>query len=100
MARQLLDLLTGTALSNRDAEPERQLPEMEEEMKNGWHVIQGSKVHVEDGRIDRAIKGSGLKETSASIYRWSRKMQCWTQDIPLTVAAFRAGVRRGTVEVK
>ena len=65
-------------------------------MKNGWHVINGWKVYVEDGRILRGIIGEGNNQTAAIPYRASRSGG-WDSCGGLTVEAFRAGTKRRTI---
>lgn len=69
-------------------------------MKDGRHIIMGRTVIVEDGMIVRGIKNPGWNETVGYVYRLDRKLRCWTSEGKITVAAFRAGVRRGTVDLK
>lgn len=65
-------------------------------IKDGWHTIAGFSVYVEDGHITRAMKDSDT--LPASVYRW--KNDGWTIEYKITPAAFRAGVKRGTITVK
>lgn len=64
--------------------------------RDGWHTIQGEHVYIEDGKIRRAMKG----DLPAAVYRWSRAGRCWVNDLPITPAAFAAGIRRETIAVK
>ena len=62
--------------------------------ENGWHKIAGYTVHVEDGKVKW-----GIRDHSGGAvypYRWSDKLRCWVNE-SMTVDAFRAGVRRGTI---
>ena len=64
-------------------------------MKNGWHTIQGRSVYVEDGYIIKATKANGT--LPAYVYRWYKNV--WVKEGKITVAAFSAGVRRGTIDI-
>lgn len=66
-------------------------------MKDGWHVIAGHDVFVEDGYIVRAMKNG--KQQSASVYRHHSRPGTWYKEDRITPAAFRAGVNRGTISV-
>lgn len=67
-------------------------------MKDGWHTIAGFNVYVEDGKIRRGTVGEGTDYRTAWPYRWNGAG--WTNCAGITPAAFRAGVRRGTVTMK
>ena len=68
-------------------------------MKDGWHTIQGRRVYIEDGMILRAIKlDHNSSEVPAHVYRAS-KYGGWDSTGKITVAAFSAGVRRGTIDI-
>ena len=66
-------------------------------MKNGFHKLAGYVVYVEDGRVLRGIRRdrNGYDVTSYP-YR-SCKEGGWDLDAGVTVDAFRAAVRRGTM---
>ena len=66
-------------------------------MKDGWNVIAGHDVFVEGGYIVRAMKNGG--QQSASVYRYNRRFGTWDKKDKITPAAFRAGVKRGTISV-
>lgn len=66
-------------------------------MKDGWHVVAGCDVYTEDGYIVRATKNNG--QQSASVYRHDGKTGEWYKEHKITPAAFRAGVKRGTIIV-
>lgn len=67
-------------------------------MKDGWHVIAGKDVYVENGYIIRATKNNG--QESAGVYRYISRLRVWCKEDKITPAAFRAGVNRGTISVK
>lgn len=63
-------------------------------MKDGWHVICGCDVYVEDGRIIRAkILGK-----AAWMYR-KCKDGGWDCEESISVSAFRSGFNRGTIMI-
>lgn len=66
-------------------------------MKDGWHLVEGHDVYVEDGYIVRAMKNGGT--LSARVYRYNRRFGTWDKEDKITPAAFRAGVKRGTIAV-
>lgn len=67
-------------------------------MKDGWHTIAGYSVFVEGGMIVRGMKNSDT--LPAYVYRWSKSLNCWTKEESITPAAFRAGLKRGTIALK
>jgi len=73
---------------------------MAKKIKDGWHQICGYTVLVEGGMIVRGIIGDGLNQVPAYVYRLDRNGHGWNNEGKITVDAFRAGVRRGTIELK
>ena len=70
-------------------------------MKDGWHYIYGYFVYVEDGFVIRGIVNRGrISERTAYVYRYNPKLKIWNSSLIITVNAFRAGVRRGTIMMK
>ena len=78
-------------------------------INDGWHEICGYSVYVEKGHIVRGVSG-GKNPTTIYPYRthWEwvdavggkrREARGWDMCAPISVDAFRAGVRRGTVEM-
>lgn len=70
-------------------------------MKDGWHIVCGYEVYVEDNRIRRGVK----KDYNGSLvpawpYRWLDEYNCWTEECGCTVSAFRSGFYRGTYDMK
>lgn len=70
-------------------------------LKNGWHIIKGYKVFLQDGKITKAIKksDSGMGEVSASVFIPSTFGGWDNANGDLTLAAFRARVTRGSVKI-
>lgn len=67
--------------------------------RDGWHKIAGHTIYVEDGMVKRGICGPSWSPVPCYPYRWSRKLHCWCNE-NMTVDAFRAGIRYGTVAMK
>lgn len=66
---------------------------------DGWHKIQGYDVYVEDDKVKIGTTGYGFDYKPIYSYRWNKKLNCWIKCFDLSVAAFSAGVRRGTIEM-
>lgn len=66
-------------------------------VKDGWHTIAGLSVYVEDGYIIRATKHDDT--LPAWVYRWSKFNNAWMKEDKITPAAFRSGVKRGTITI-
>ena len=65
--------------------------------KDGWRAICGWDVYIEDGFVVRGVS-SGPDVVPVYPYRKDRHGG-WNSCSGLTVAAFRAGVKRGTVRL-
>lgn len=65
-------------------------------MKDGWHVINGYNVYVEDGFIIRGVSHDQSK--AVYVYR-ALKTGGYGKETKITPAAFRAGVKRGTIDM-
>lgn len=70
-------------------------------MRDGWHVISGERIYVEGGCVVRGMtKDHNGSLVPAHAYRLNRQYNCWVREYSgLTVAAFRAGIRRGTIQM-
>lgn len=64
--------------------------------KDGWKVISGYEVYIEDGKV---LRGISSRNTTVYPYRRCRHGG-WDNVSGLSMAAFRSGVRRGTIEMK
>ncbi len=65
-------------------------------MKDGYHKICGYDVYVEN---DKVIRGTKANVTlPAYVYR-SCKTGGWDREYNISVSAFRAGIRRGTINM-
>lgn len=65
-------------------------------VKDGWHTVCGYRVYCEDGLV---LRGVNLDHTRGThVYRYKREGG-WDREDRITVSAFRAGVRRGTIKM-
>lgn len=63
-------------------------------IKAGWHILMGYDVYVENGRVLYGVTSDGQRP----IYPFrSVRTGGWDNESGLTVDAFRAGIRRGTI---
>lgn len=71
-------------------------------IRDGWHNIAGYNVFVEDGQIVRGTKPSytACGEEPAYVYRWLKQYKEWSSQSKITIDAFRAGIKRGTIALK
>lgn len=67
-------------------------------MKDGWHIVCGYSVYVEDGKILRGTSGKGNSMTTTYPYRRSR-YGGWDNESGVTVNAFRAAYRRDNMRM-
>ena len=63
----------------------------------GWGVVGGYTVWVEGGMVTRAILGEGQYQRTGYVYR--KQGSGWTSAGPVTPAALRSGLRRGTYAI-
>ena len=68
-------------------------------LSEGWHNLSGYCVYVRDGRIVRGMLGRGRDQRPAWLYRYNSRLGIWSSCVSMSVNAFRAGVRRGTVKI-
>ena len=74
--------------------------EKENSMKDGWHVVRGLEVYIENGLVIRGIKtDSNGGRVTAYLYRKARGGG-WNKDEGMTVAALKAGLIRGSIALK
>ena len=78
-------------------------------IKDGWHIIAGYDVYVEGGKILRGVLGFVCarpyrKEYGTQYDDSMRKVRVWTggwnECAGISVSAFRAGVKRGTITLQ
>lgn len=69
-------------------------------LRDGWHMVAGWEVYVEDGRILRGVMEdcNGSRVPCYPMRRDRRDARVWDRET-LTPAAFRAGLARGTVRM-
>lgn len=65
-------------------------------MKDGWHKICGAMVYVENGKVMRGVQDG----RTVYPYRKNTKIGGWDNVSGLSVAAFRAGMKRGTIDIR
>jgi len=66
---------------------------------NGWKIAGGYEVYVEEGKVFRGIKSDhNGHDVPAYPYRQA-KSGGWDLISGISLAAFRAGVRRGTMKL-
>ena len=66
-------------------------------MKDGWHKICGYEIFVLDNKLIRGVGNTGYYMTTTYPYRKAK--EGWDREYYMTVDAFKAGVRRGTVRM-
>ena len=71
---------------------------MSKKIMDGWHTICGYRVLVEDGKVIRGMK-EDYNGSLVPAYVYRAVSDGWTSASGLSVAAFRARVYRGTVEL-
>ena len=68
-------------------------------MKNGWKTILGNVVYVDNGDV---IRGTILDHNGYEVTAWVYRKQrdnTWLRSDELSEAAFRSGVKRGTIKL-
>lgn len=66
--------------------------------RDGWHTINGYEVWVSDGIVHRGtISDRNGNPTSAYPYRAVK--DGWSREYKVSVDAFRAGAKRGTIKL-
>lgn len=71
-------------------------------MKESWVKVKGCYVHVDtQGRVTEAVK---LDENGQSVpaapYRWSKPYGAWINATGVYIATLRAGMSRGTYQIR
>ena len=66
--------------------------------KDGWHIVYGQKVYVENGKVVRGvIKGADGSEVTCYPYEYNKDLDCWVNVFgEVTLTTYRAGYKRGT----
>lgn len=75
-------------------------------MKDGWHIVCGYKVYIEDGCVMRGVSHDEERPTAPYTVNWKYQKtpygkikmieDGWDNDSGISVEAFRSGVKRGT----
>jgi len=69
-------------------------------MKDGWHIVSGLEVYIENDLILRGTKAdSNGSAVTAYLYRRNRKGG-WNKAEPMTIGALKAGLVRGSIALK
>lgn len=66
-------------------------------IRDGWHKVYGYDVYVLEGKVIRGTKRAGT--LPAYPYRHINGGKAWISDREMSLAAFAAGVKRGTVRL-
>ena len=67
-------------------------------MNDGWHKIYNHYVYVENNYVVGGLKGiEGVYQTYGHVFRALKSG--WGKEEAVSVAAFRAGVKRGTITI-
>lgn len=66
---------------------------------DGWHNVSGYRVYIRNGQIVRGMRGQGRDQRPAWLYRYNPRLGVWSACMSMSVDAFRARVRRGTVKI-
>lgn len=77
---------------------------MAKKIKDGWHVFYGVEVYVENGKVLRGVVWDGpLTERPVYPYRYEKNIYyptgAWVNTYGVSVDAYRAGWRRGTIRM-
>lgn len=67
-------------------------------IKDGWHSVHGTEVYTEDGKVVRGVKRDGANATVTYPYHYEGSA-VWVNCSGITLAAFRSGYKRGTVDM-
>lgn len=67
-------------------------------IKDGWHVVYGENVYVENEKVIRGIKKDGNNsEVTCYPYEYNKDQDCWVNvSGKVTLSAYRAGRKKGT----
>ena len=66
--------------------------------KDGWHIVYGKNVYVENGKVVLGTtKGENDSEVTCYPYEYNENLDCWiNMSRKVTLSAYRAGYKRGT----
>lgn len=68
------------------------------QLKDGWHVVYGENVFVENGKVTRGVsKDMNGSEVTCYPYEYSKELDCWVNiSGKVTLSSYRAGYKKGT----
>ena len=67
-------------------------------IKDGWHVVYGENVYVENEKVIRGIKKDGNNsEVTCYPYEYNKDQDCWVNVYgKVTISSYRSGRKKGT----
>jgi hypothetical protein len=67
-------------------------------IKDGWHVVYGEDVYVENGKVVRGVKkGENNSEVTSYPYEYNKDQDCWVNvSGKITLSSYRSGRKKGT----
>ena len=70
--------------------------------KDGWHVVYGENIYVQDGKVIRGTKkGENNSEVTCYPYKYNKDYDYWINiSGEVTLSAYRAGYKKGTICMK
>lgn len=66
-------------------------------MKDGWHIILGYDVYIENNKVLRGTLGEGITYRPAYPYKWDKRNRCWIKNTGISINSFRNGVKRESI---
>lgn len=63
-------------------------------MKDGWHIILGYDVYIENNKVLRGTLGEGIAYRPAYPYKWDKTHRCWIKNTGVSINSFRNSVKR------
>ena len=72
---------------------------MATKVKDGWHKGNGWDIYVEDGKVLRGVD-TDQNGSQITVYPYRYDGDGWTICDGISLAALRAGLNRGSIEIK
>lgn len=76
---------------------------MAKKIKDGWHVFYGIDTYIENGKVHHGTVRDGLGYKAVFPYRYKKNINypngAWVNAVGISVDAYRAGWRRGTIRM-
>lgn len=66
-------------------------------MKDGWHIILGYDVYIENNKVLRGTLGEGSTYRTTYPYKWDKTHRCWIKNTGVSINSFRNGVKRESI---